>query len=65
MTPEIKEMILEKAKIYRRYVKHGRRTNDYQCLSEITSRCKLAIRNAKEKYLSDLGKTLNNPKIHQ
>ena len=38
MTPEIKRVILEKAKIYRRYVKHGRSFADYQILSDITSR---------------------------
>ena len=40
MTPEIKRMILEKAKIYRRYVKHGRSIADDRILRDITSRCK-------------------------
>ena len=65
MTPDIKRMILEKAKIYRRYVKNGRNDTDYQCLRDITSRCRSAIKYAKDKYFLDLGKNLNNPNIGQ
>ena len=60
MTPEIKRMILENAKIYRRYVKHGRSFADYQILSDITSRWKSAIKEAKSNYFSRLGDSLNN-----
>ena len=63
MTPEIKRMILEKAKIYRRYVKHGRSIADYQILRDITSRCKTAIKEAKSNYFSRLGLSLNDPAI--
>ena len=44
MTPEIKKMILEKAKIYRRYVKHGRNAVDYLNLRDITARCRTLIK---------------------
>ena len=63
MTPEIKRMILEKTKIYRRYVKHGRSIADYQILPDITSRCKIAIKEAKSNYFSRLGESLNDPVI--
>ena len=63
MTPEIKRMILEKAKIYRRYVKHGRSIADYQILRDITSKCKSAIKEAKSNYFSRLGESLNDPAI--
>ena len=43
MTPEIQRMILEKAKIYQRYVKQGGSIAYYQILRDITSRCKSAI----------------------
>ena len=46
MTSEINRMILEKAKIYRRYVKHSRTYSDYQILCDITSRRKSAIKDA-------------------
>ena len=63
MTPEIKKMILEKAKIYRRYVKHGRNAVDYLNLRDITARCRTLIKKAKDGYFSRLGNTLNNPDI--
>ena len=50
MTPEIKRMILKKAKIYRHYVKYGRR-------------CKSAVKEAKSNYFSSSGESLNNPVI--
>ena len=58
MTPEIKRMIPEKAKIYRRYVKHSRKI-----FRDITSRCKSAIKEAKSNYFSRLGESLNDPAI--
>ena len=63
MTPEIKRMILEKVKIYRRYVKHGRSTADHQILHDITSRCKSDIKEAKSIYFSLLGESLSCPGI--
>ena len=63
MTLEIKRMILEKAKIYRCYVKHGRSIADYQILHDITSKCKSAIKEAKSNYFSRLGESLNDPTI--
>ena len=63
MTPEIKRIILEKAKIHRRYVKNGRNDADYQSLREITHRCKSAVKEAKYNYYARLGNTLNDPNI--
>ena len=63
MTFEIKKIVLEKAKIYRRYVNHGRSIVDYQILRDITSRCKSAIKEAKSNYFSRLGESLNDPAI--
>ena len=63
LTPQIKRMVLEKAKIYRRYVKHGRNIADCQILRDITSRCKSAIKEAKSNYFSRLGESLNDPAI--
>ena len=58
ITPEIKRMILEKAKIYRSIA-------DYQIPRDITSRCKSAIKEAKSNYFSRLGESLNDPVISQ
>ena len=63
MTPELKRMILEKAKIYRRYLKKGRKAQDYECLRESISRCRNTISVAKEEYYTKLVHSLNDPGI--
>ena len=63
MTPDIKSMVPEKAKVYQRYLKHGRSIADYQILRDITSRCKSAIKETKSNYFSGLGESLNDPAI--
>ena len=63
MTPEIKRIILEKVKIYRRYVKHGPSIADHQILHDITSRFKSDIKEAKSIYFSLLGESLSCPGI--
>ena len=62
MTPEIR-MISEKAKICRRYVKHGPSIPDYQILRDITLRCKSAIKEANSNYFCCLGESLNDPAV--
>ena len=64
MTPEIKRVILEKAKIYRRYVKHAQRIADYEIFPGNTSRCKSAIKEVKSNYSSRLGECLNDSGIN-
>ena len=59
--PELKRMFLEKAKIYRGYVKKGRKAQDYECLRESISRN--AINVAKEEYYTKLVHSLNDPGI--
>ena len=63
MTHEIKKMINEKVKIYRRHVKHGRSIADYQILRDITSRCKSVFKETKSSYFSRFGESLNDPAI--
>ena len=55
MTPQINRMILEKAKIYPRYVEHGRSIADYQILRDIISRSQSAIKGAKSNFLFCFG----------
>ena len=63
VTPEIKGMVLQKVKIYQRYVKHGRSIADYQILCDITSRFESAIKEAKSYYFLRLGESWNDPAI--
>ena len=61
MTSEIKLVILEKAKYYRKYVKNGRTNADEQRLNEIRSRCRLLIKDRKSEYYKRLSDSLNDP----
>ena len=62
MTSEIKQMLLDKAKIYRRW-KKWENPADGQALDDIAKRCTQAINIAKENYFNRLGNTLNDPNI--
>ena len=57
MTPEIKQLLLDKAKIYRRWRKRENPL-DGQALTDITYRCRLEIKSAKENHLTRLGTTM-------
>ena len=64
MTPQINRMILEKAKIYPRYVEYGRSIADYQILRDIISRSQSAIKAAKSTFfVFVLGESLNDQVI--
>jgi len=59
MTAEIKQMLLDKAKIYRRWRKWGNPI-DRQTLDAMVERCKHAIEEAKVNYFTRLGNSLND-----
>ena len=63
MTHEIKKMILDKSKIYRRYVKNGRNACDYELLQDIILRCKTKIKEDKFLYYNNLSSSLTSPNI--
>ena len=63
MTSEIKLVILNKAKIYRQYVKNGRSITDSQRLNEVRARCRSLIKVRKTEYYEKLSNSLNDPYI--
>ena len=63
MTPELKNMLLEKDKLYEHYVKRGRKAEDYEPLHEAQSRCKRAVKETKKLYYSNLANSLNDPNL--
>ena len=63
MNPEIKHLILDKAKIYRKYVKNGKQDCDFQSLREVQARCKALIKERKQNYYQKLSNSLNDPQI--
>ena len=65
MTIEIKRVLLEKAKIYKKYVKNNRKDYDRNLLRNITCKCRDLIRHAKEEYFVSLGKELCDPNMGQ
>ena len=63
MTDEIKRACLDKAKIYRHYIKNGRTSADQQSLHNFASYSANLINNTKARYLSSLGEKLNDAQI--
>ena len=63
MTAEVKRILLEQGKVYRRYVKNGRRDEDRISLCEVQSRCRRAIKDAKNSFYSRLANSLNDPNL--
>ena len=63
MTSDIKRILLEKAKIYRKYVKNGRKQEDLDNLRNIMTISREIIKNTKHKYFSSLGEQLSDPSI--
>ena len=61
MTSKIKDTLKEKSKVYKKYVKNGRKTADLNILKEKIQYSANIIATAKDKYLTDLGKKLNDP----
>ena len=63
MTAQIKKALHEKSKVYERYVKNGRRKEDLKTLQEHQSRCRRAVRDAKNSHFSRLANKLNDPNV--
>ena len=63
MTAEVKRLLIEKGKVYERYVKNGRTEEDFATLSAAQSRCKRAIKIAKKSYYTRLANSLNDPNL--
>ena len=63
MTAEVKKSLLEKGKIYEKYVKNGRKSQDLEVLIKAQSKCRKAVKDAKKSYYSHLGNSLNDPSL--
>ena len=65
MTAGVKRL-LEKSKIYERYVKNGRTEEDFKTFSAAQSRCRKAIKDAKKSYTqsyTQLANSFNDPSL--
>ena len=63
MSPEIKQALYEKAKLYKKYVKNGRKPQDYILLRNASSISSNLIKKAKENFYASQGNKLNDPNI--
>ena len=63
ISPEIKNILHEKSKAYRRYVKNGRAETDLQILKLLQASSKLEITKAASEYQQKLAKSLNDSGI--
>ena len=63
MNNKIRQLCLNKAKIYKTYVKRGRTNADKENLRNITNFSANIILDAKTRCLSCLGNKLNNPQL--
>ena len=61
MTRKIKDALKEKSKVYKKYVKNGRKIADLNILKEKTQNSTNIITAATYKYLTDLANKLNDP----
>ena len=63
ITPEIKRILPEKTKEYKKYVKSGRNEVYANLLRNITNKCSSLIHKTKVNYYTSLGNKLNDPTI--
>ena len=61
MTTSLKSAIKRKHRVYNKYVKLGRKPNDWEYVRTIRNQTSSKITQAKDKYFSSLGKKLSDP----
>ena len=63
ITDEVKKAIKRKHRVYRKYVKRGRKPDDWTHVKQIKSNMAKLIADTKNKYYTDLGKRLCDPSV--
>ena len=63
ITPEIKTAIKRKHRVYSKYVKRGRRLDEWENVRVIRNDTSKMITAAKDNYFASLGRKLSNPNI--
>jgi hypothetical protein len=62
---DVKNLLRKQNKIYKRYMRNGYKHEDKIIMDRLRNECSLAIKNAKEKYFTDLGAKLADPSTGQ
>ena len=63
ITPEIKTAINRKHRVYNKYVKRGRRLDEWENVRVVRNDTSKMITTAKDNYFASLGRKLSNPNI--
>ena len=63
ITPEIKTAIKRKHRVYNKYVRRGRKSEEWEYVRVIRNETSKIITDAKETYFASLGRKLSNPAI--
>ena len=63
MTPSLKSVIKRKHRVYNKYVRRGRKPDDWEYVRTVRNQTSSKITQAKDEYFSSLGKKLSDP-IH-
>ena len=61
MTAALKSAIKRKHRVYNKYVKRGRKPDDWEYVSTVRNETSSRITKAKDDYFSNLGKSLSDP----
>ena len=65
ITPEVKTAIKRNSRVYRKWVKRGRNTNDLDNVREVRNSTNKFIKEAKLAYYTNLGVKLSDPESGQ
>ena len=61
MTPSLKSAIKRKHRVYNKYVRRGRKPDDWEYVRTVRNQTSSKITQAKDEYFSSLGKKLSDP----
>ena len=65
MTQNIKTLLKDKSKLYKEYIKNGRKEGDYEKLLNMTTNITTEISNSKKNYFDNLAGKLCDPKLNR
>ena len=63
MTPKVKTAIKRKHRIYNKYVRRGRKPDEWECVRSTRKETSKMITDAKENYFVALGRKLSDPSV--
>ena len=65
MTEKIKQLLIDKSKLYKLYIKIGRKIGVYEKLLNMTNNITTEISNSKKIYFDNLAEKLSDPKLNR